>query len=152
MRNIFSFLKNRKGSTLLNILLVVAAIAILTVIVILALKPGKQLTDSRNAERRSEVTSILDEVYQYSIDNNGTLPASITTTATEICRTGAASCAGLADLSVLTLNEAYLTSIPIDPSEEEGDGTGYTIMQSANGRITVAAPAAEQGATISVTR
>ncbi len=152
MRNLFSLLRNKKGFTLLEILLVVAAIAILAGIVILALNPGKQLADTRNAERRNEVTAILDGVYQYSIDNNGNLPASITETPTEVCKTGVADCTGFADLSVLTANEEYLVSIPVDPSASAGDGAGYTIVQSANGRITVAAPDAEQGATISVTR
>lgn len=142
---------NQQGFTLLEILLVVAAIAILAGIVILALNPGKQLAETRNAQRSADVNTILNGVYQYSIDNNGSIPAAITTTQTEICQTGG-TCTGLIDLAVLSTNETYLVSIPADPSGATANGAGYEIVQSANGRVTVVAPDAELSATISVTR
>ncbi len=142
---------NKRGFTLLEILLVVAAIAILAGIVIIAINPGKQLADTRNAQRRVNVNTILNAVYQYSIDNKGALPAGITQTPTEVCKTGGV-CTNLIDLSVLTANETYLTAIPTDPTGVSANGSGYKISQSANGRITVSAPSAENSATISVTR
>ena len=141
-----------KGFTLLEILLVVAAIAILAGIVILALNPGKQLADTRNSQRWSDVNTILNGVYQYSVDNDGAVPSGITDTATDVCRSGASDCAGLADLSVLTADGTYLVSIPEDPSGASGNSSGYQIVRLANGRITVSAPHAERGASISVTR
>ena len=151
---------NRKkgGFTLLEILLVVAAIGILAGIVILAINPGKQLGDTRNAQRKVDVNTVLNAVYQYSIDNNGTIPSGIasstcaTVTTNEICKTGAASCTNLIDLSVLTASERYLVSIPIDPTSTSTNGTTYRIAKGSNGRVTVCAPNAESGATISVTR
>jgi len=148
--NVSDALKIQKGFTLLEILLVVAAIAILAGIVILAINPAKQLGDTRNAQRKADVNTILNAVYQYAIDNNGTLPTSILTTSTEICST--ATCSGLIDLSVLTLNEKYLVSIPLEPQKTNANGAGYMIKKSTNGRITVDAQFEEQGATISVTR
>jgi len=142
---------NHKGFTLIEILLVVAAIAVLAGIVILAINPNKQLGDTRNAQRKADVNTILNAVYQYRIDNNGTLPVSISTTPTAVCKTGG-SCSGLIDLSVLTASEKYLTSIPYDPTTSTSNSTNYNISKSANGRITVAAPGAEQSVTISVTR
>ena len=144
-------LHNQKGFTLLEILLVVAAIGILAGIVILAINPNKQLGDTRNTQRRADVNTILNAVYQYSLDNNGNLPSSITTIQTEICKTGA-TCTGLIDLSVLATSEKYLTSIPFDPSGGSTNGAGYEIKKTANNRVTVVAPDAEQGVTISVTR
>jgi prepilin-type N-terminal cleavage/methylation domain-containing protein len=151
--------RNEQGFTLLEILLVVAAIAILAGIVIIAINPGKQLADTRNAQRRVDVNTILNAVYQYSIDNSGTLPNNIAATTcnatatNEICATGAASCASLTDLSSTTVNQKYIVSVPMDPSgATTTNGTGYRIAKSGNGRVTVCAVAAEQGATISVTR
>jgi prepilin-type N-terminal cleavage/methylation domain-containing protein len=145
-------LSSQKGFTLIEILLVVAAIAILAGIVIVAINPGKQLGDTRNAQRRSDVTTILNAAYQYSLDNNGIVPAAITATATEICAAGAGSCAGLIDLAVLTANQRYLVSIPQDPQSVTANGNGYTILRTAFGRITVTAPLAEQAAVITVSR
>ncbi len=145
------YLKRRKGFTLIEILLVVAAIAVLAGIVIVAINPGKQLGDTRNSQRRADVNTILNAAYQYAIDNNGTLPAAITTTQTEVCKTSG-SCSGLIDLSVLTASEKYLTAVPFDPTGASANGAGYEIKKTANGRITVVAPDAEQSATISVTR
>ena len=147
--------KKQRGFTLLEIFLVVAAIGILAGIVIVALNPTKQLGATRNAQRQSNVNTILNAVYQYSIDNGG-LPASIPASATEICKSGVApatcTSSSLIDLSVLTLNEKYITAVPTDPTGSSTNGTGYTIVKSANNRVTVAAPSAEQSATISVTR
>jgi len=144
-------MKNKKGFTLIEILLVVAAIAILAGIVILAINPGKQLGDTRNAQRRSDVNTVLNAVYQWSIDNDGDLPSDISTTQTEICLTSG-SCTGLTDLSELTTDETYLTEVPQDPTGSSTNGAGYEIFSSANGRVTIVAPDAEQGAVISVTR
>lgn len=149
---------NQRGFTLLEVLLVVAIIAILAGIVIIAINPGKQLGDSRNAQRSADVTSILNAVYQYSLDNNGTVPSGIGASAVEICSSSGAACTNpgtTVDLSVLTTNGKYLVSIPKDPQCATvcaANGVGYQILKDTNGRITVSAPSAEQSKTISVTR
>lgn len=143
---------NQKRFTLIEILLVVALIAILAGIVILAVNPKRQLGSGKNSQRSADVNTILNATYQYSLDNAGNIPASITTTSTEICKTGAVSCTGLIDLSVLTASEKYLTTLPTDPTGASTNGTGYFILKTANGRVTVNAPSAENGVTISATR
>ena len=143
-------LKGKGGFTLIEVLLVVAIIAILAGIVIIAINPAKQLADSRNAQRESDVKTIIDAVYQYSIDNNGNIPSTITSTPTDICATGAGSCTGLVDLSVVV--PKYVVKIPADPSTGTSSDTHYQISKDANGRLVVNSPDAEQGKTISVTR
>ncbi|PIS40451.1 MAG: hypothetical protein COT26_03300 [Candidatus Kerfeldbacteria bacterium CG08_land_8_20_14_0_20_43_14] len=151
--------KNHKGFTLLEILLVVAAIGILAGIVILAINPSKQLADTKNAQRRSDVTTILNGVYQYAIDNSGVVPAAVTSGTTcaaavatqEVCKTSG-TCTGLTDLSALTTNGKYLVAMPTDPTSSTTNGTGYHIFKDANNRITVCATHAENSASISVTR
>jgi prepilin-type N-terminal cleavage/methylation domain-containing protein len=152
-------MRKNSGFTLLEILLVVAAIGILAGIVILALNPNKQLGDTRNAQRRADVNTLLNAVYQYTIDNNGNLPT-IPTAATctnaaanQVCKaTATGTCSAGVDLTVLTALQKYLAGMPTDPQGATTDGTGYFIVKSANSRVTVCAPSAEQSATISVTR
>ncbi len=144
--------QDQKGFTLIEVLLVVAIIAILAGIVILAINPNKQLGDTRNSQRQADVNTILNAAYQYSIDNQGNIPSTITTTATDICATGASSCTGLVDLTVLSTSGKYLVALPKDPKTGTADNTGYQISQNSNGRITVAATGAEQSKTISATR
>lgn len=155
--------QRRAGFTLIELLLVIGIIAILAAIVIVAINPTKQLADARNAQRRSDVNTVLNAVYQYAIDNNGNLPTGIPvdpSAAKPICQTAVTGTActdaapggvGGVDLATDLVGD-YLVAMPVDPSEQGTDSTNYTIVQDATGRITVAAPGAEQGTTISVRR
>lgn len=110
-----------------------------------------------NSARSAAVVTLLNAVNQYQIDNKGAIPAGISTAPKEICRTGAPSCSGLVDLSVLTNDSVYIMSLPVDPACSQAatcapNGTGYTIVRTSSGRITVSAPHAELGQVIQVTR
>jgi len=146
-------MKRHHGFTLIEVLLVIAVIAILASIVIVAINPARQISQANNAQRSSNVTAILNAVGQYAINSRGAYPATITTTATPICTTGT-STSGCIDLSVLTSNQLYLAAMPCDPLSPNTSSTWYNISKSSstNPRITVSAPAAELGVTISVTR
>jgi type IV pilus assembly protein PilA len=144
-------MKKQKGFTLIELLVVIGIIAILAAIVIIAINPARQFALARNAQRWSNVNTIINAVWQYGVDQQGTLPSTITAISTEICKTGATSCTGLVDLSVLTNNGTYVVAIPNDPKGVSANGTGYFILQ-ANGRVTVTAPSAELSETIAATR
>lgn len=133
---------SKKGFTLIELLLVVAIIGILAAIVIIAINPQKQLNDTKDAQRKTDMITILDAVYQYSIDNKGVLPNTIPGTAREICATTATSgdcvAAGLINLSSLTDNGLYVVAMPTDPTASTTFGTGYRIATTTSGnRVTV---------------
>ena len=155
--------KKQKGFTLLEVLLVVAAIGILAGIVIIALNPGKQLGETRNAQRRSDVNTILNAVYQYAIDNSGNLPSGIdaVTGSAQVLGTAASgadtTCTATTTVAAAVdmsgdLVATYIVGIPIDPQTGTSANTDYYINQDANGRVEVGACDPEQSATISVTR
>lgn len=144
----------KKGFTLVEVLLVVVIIAILAAIVIVAINPGRQISQANNTQRSSDVKALLDAVHQYAIDNRGALPSSIGATAADV-----GDGAGEIDLCE-DIVPTYMSELPVDPTDEDAIfssctaayNTGYTIFTDADGRVTVAAPAAELSATISVTR
>ena len=144
----------RAGFTLIELLLVIGIIAILAAIVIVAINPTKQLGDARDAQRRSDVNTVLNAVYQYAIDNNGNLPGNIATgTAKEICQDSVAPATCILDsVNLRMLTGTYLVNLPADPHKATSTGTWYYIAKDANSRVTVSAPGAENAASISVTR
>ncbi len=142
----------KRGFTLIELLLVIGIIAILAAVVIVAINPTKQLGDARNAQRRSDVKTILDAVYQYALDNNGNIPTGITTTVKVICKSGVNVDCNADGVSLNVLTGSYVVALPSDPQSATATGTNYRIQSVQNGRITVTAPGAENSATISVTR
>ncbi len=151
----------RNGFTLLEILLVVAAIAILAGIVIVAINPAKQLADTRDAQRRSDVNSISTAITQYLIKTGSYPPLdggvscdsaiSYESAAYAICATSH-SCEGVSLDEYLIPD--YIAGIPLDPSVPGSGGfSGYTAMILENNRLLVCAPFTEEASeTISVTR
>ena len=149
------FLKKNSGFTLIELLVVIGILAILLSIVLIAINPARQFGQANNTKRRSDVTQILNAIGAYAADNRGVLPVGIPTgsasAALQISNTGANICA-----AILT---TYIPALPRDPQTTGGDitscttyNTGYTVVRDANNRVTVAAPGAENGETISISR
>lgn len=146
----------KKGFTLVEVLLVVVILAILAGIVLVAINPARQVSQSNDTQRAADVNAILNAVSQYTVDNRGALPTEIGT-ATD----GAAFLAsgtGSTDLCTY-LVPTYVAELPIDPTAAGTSytdctsySTAYKVYKDANNRVTVTAPSAEIQTSISVTR
>ncbi len=147
---------NKRGFTLIELLVVIGILAVLLAITLIAINPAKQFSQANNTKRRSDVNAILNAIDQYAADNKGTLPTGIDGTNRDItdAANGADICAQLVT--------KYLAALPVDPQTNNGTAVtdctanydaNYEVVQSQNdNRVTVTAPAAELGESISVTR
>lgn len=147
--------KKDSGFTLIELLVVIGILGILLAIVLIAINPARQFAQANNTARRSDVTTLLNAIHQYSADNKGKLPAGIPVApaaAGEISKAGVDIC--------LLISPTYVASLPTDPSLDvpavsdcgSAYSTGYTVVKDAVGRVTVAAPDAELSTSIAVTR
>ncbi|MEY2986261.1 MAG: hypothetical protein RJB24_490 [Candidatus Parcubacteria bacterium] len=129
-----------KGFTLLEILLVIAAIGILATIVLVAINPNRQITKISASEAKYNVNSMYKALEQYNIDNGGVYPTALglTNELKEVCNTGAeqfdstfTDCTNKVDLRSLV--PTYISEIPIT-----GELYTYSLgINEDNNRISV---------------
>ncbi|MBI1812754.1 type II secretion system protein [Candidatus Peregrinibacteria bacterium] len=143
-----SYGTSRSGFTLVELLLVVAIIAVLMFITILAITPQRNLSHARNAQRRIDTQTISNAIYQYLIDKHPLPPSIPSGSFKQICKTGVtgALCGDGVDLNVVTAGGVYVPSLPVDPQAPvSGTGTNYWILLDSINRLIVDAPNAEEG-------
>ncbi|MEI7604086.1 MAG: type II secretion system protein [bacterium] len=148
--------KSVPGFTLIEILVVVALIAILAAITFIAINPSKNFADTRNAQRSSDVSQILNAVTQYTSEQGKAIGdfGAINTCGVGVTKIGTTTSSTSGEWVNLTtlLVDSYIVGIPSDPSGYSATDSGYTICKTTGGRIQVDAPHAENSKTISVRR
>ncbi|MBI2356765.1 hypothetical protein HYV12_01810 [Candidatus Dojkabacteria bacterium] len=136
-----------------NIVVILAVTVVLLVVATILLNPGRRLADERNRIRIENMGQIVAGVTEYAKKNDGVLPKGIPVsdncadTKYEICRASSKNCGERVALKVL-VNDKYMDFMPVDPTQDNPDGTGYHVVQSEKGRLTVCAPQAELGRTL----
>lgn len=141
-------MSSKKGFTLIELIVVIAIIAILAGSIFVAIDPARRLQESRNARRSSDVTNILDSVIKYQADNDGTHYSTIAAATAAnyyvigTCSSGAnttctAQTTQAACVNLASIGSNYLAVVPKDPKTGTDANTDYYVMKDANGAITV---------------
>lgn len=123
----------KQGFTLIELIVVIGIIGILIAVTLVAINPGRQFDSAQDAQRRADLRSVVNAVYQYAAENAGTKPVAITTSITHI-GTGV----GLVDLTT-DLVPTYMPAIPADPDGGTQADTLYSIYLDANERVVATA-------------
>ncbi len=111
--------------TLLELLLVIAIIAVLAGIIMFALKPSDRLQQANQVKVLANANDLEKAFNNYLLDNGGVLPSafnSLTFGYYDICKTSANGCVSLSELV-----PKYLPSIPLDTRNSTTDTTGFKI-------------------------
>ena len=137
----------------------VAIVAIIAGVAFMVINPSQQLAQSRNSERLLHVQTIMNAVRQNIADQgNESFACASGSLPTSTARMTSVAGAGNYNIAPC-LVPTYLYTLPFDPSASSSHYTsntdydlGYNIMIASSGQVTISAPYAELGKTVSVTR
>jgi type IV pilus assembly protein PilA len=154
------YIKNTKGFTLIEVLVVIGIIAVLATVVLVAVNPSRQFKLARDSQRTSNVNALLNAIHQNMAEHRGVFVCNGTATDIPLAAAVVQSSSvpnSPGDIAGCLVPD-YLSSLPFDPSQSGAHyisvtdyNTGYEISQDATGRIT-ASSTGELSPAISVTR
>src|SRR5258708_2207700 len=152
---------NRTGFTLIELMVVVAILGFLIGIGVIAMNPAGQLASARNQKRQLDLETLMVAVRANVADQStqtfscaaGLIP---TSTPARMSSVSSSANYNIAPCIVPT----YILALPFDSGTSSAHyasnsdyDTGYNIIQNAStGQITLSAPAAELGKSISIIR
>ena len=146
----------QSGFTLIELIIVIAVIALLAAATFVAVDPAKRIGQARDAQRWQDITAIADAIQLYIADNNGDFPTSTATLSGGLSNTfyyllgiGTSAIAlnpdycppsnGMIEPSdgVLLANliPTYLPTMPVDPSGFKADQNGIGYYIKFNGGV-----------------
>ena len=123
----------KKGFTLLEILLVIALLAILFATVLYALNPNKIIKGVNDNKRKADALTLYQALEQYALKTGSHAPQISALTAnstTPICKTTGAGC-----IDITFLVPTYINSIPSYGSDSVL--SGFSIATDNIGRFTI---------------
>lgn len=133
----------------MELIIVIAIIAIIAAAIFVALDPARRLHEARNARRWSDVATMLDAVRKYQVDNDGTHYSSVAgLTQSENFVVGTngvtgcdAGCTGVTTqpqcVDISSIGTNYLAEVPLDPATGAATFSDYYLSVDANGAVTV---------------
>ncbi|MEK7187977.1 MAG: type II secretion system protein [Patescibacteria group bacterium] len=151
-------MKTRNAFTLVEIILSVGLMVIVGALVIRSINPAGQLAKARNNQRTSDLNAIGLWVRELTAENRtGVFPCAagdIPTSSKKMASSGTST------YDIAPCIVPYLPAMPYDPSASgayytsvtDYDSGYYILKTSSTGVITLSAPSAQLGQTISVTR
>jgi len=141
----------KAGFTLIELIIVIAIIALLAAATFVAVDPAKRIGNANDAQRWQDITAMADAYYKYAVDNNGSYVTSTDDGTTYWIATqvnpsiSPNNCAGtsttIGDFVLLDglVTGGYIGQIPDDPLGADYHSTDYYFYKDSTGAFIIGA-------------